>query len=137
MPSAHGFQTPDDRQRTHRLLLADYDRIDPAVRAVLAEFASASALDGAAVRGSREELTWGLGDADAGAALAVVVRLVLAGVDWTPWLAVAVTEAAAGDPENVLTLPGALRRATTLPARLADAPHGVWHHEERRHWGVH
>jgi hypothetical protein len=135
MPSAHGFQTPEDRQRTHRLLLADYDRIDPAVRAVLAEFAAASALgDGVAVRGLREELTWGLGEGDG---TAVAVRLVLAGADWTPWLAVAVTEPAATDPENVLDLPGALRRASTFPARLADAPHDVWHHEERRHWGVH
>jgi hypothetical protein len=136
MPSEHGFQTPDDRQRTRRLLLADYDRIDPAVRAVLAEFAAASALGDCAVRGLREELAWDLGDTDAAAALAVV-RLVLAGADWTPWLAVAVTEAAATDPENVLALPGALRRASTVPARLADAPHDVWHYEERRHWGVH
>ena len=135
MPSEHGFQTPEDRRRTQRLLQADYDRIDPAVRAVLLEFAAASALgDGVAVRGSREGLTWGLGE---GGAPAVAVRLVLAGEGWTPWLAVAVTQAAATDPENVLALPGALRRASTFPARLADAPHNVWHHEERRHWGAH
>jgi hypothetical protein len=75
-------------------------------------------------------------DGDAVAEMAVAVYLVLAGEDWTPWLVVEVAEAGAGVPENVLTLPGALRRATSFPARL-EAPHQVWHYHERRQWGVH
>ncbi len=47
------------------------------------------------------------------------------------------TDEAARVPENVLTLPGALRRATSFPARLEDAPHHVWHYQERREWGAH
>ena len=138
MPSKHGFQTPDDQRRTHQLLLADYDRIDAAVREVLADFARASELPaGYEPHAFRDELTWGVGDGEAPAAMPVAVHLVLAGEEWTPWLAVAVGEEAAGVPENVLTLPGALRRATTFPARLADAPHHVWHYQERQHWGVH
>ena len=137
MPSKHGFQTPDDQRRTHRLLLEDYDRIDAAVRDVLADFASASELDGQCQpHGFRAELAWGVGDGDTVAALPVAVHLVLAGEDWTPWLVVEVTEEAAGVPENVLTLPGALRRATTFPARL-EAPHHVWHYHDRRQWGTH
>ena len=137
MPSKHGFQTPNDQRRTHRLLLEDYDRIDAAVRDVLADFASASELDGRCQpHGFRAELAWGVGDGDTVAALPVVVHLVLAGEDWTPWLVVEVTEEAAGVPENVLTLPGALRRATTVPARL-EAPHHVWHYHDRRQWGTH
>ncbi len=137
MPSKHGFQTPDDQRRTHGMLLADYDRIDAAVREVLGDFAEASELDGRwRPRGFRDELAWGVGDGDAPAALTVAVHLVLAGEEWTPWLVVEVTEAAARVPENVLTLPGALRRATTFPARL-EAPHHVWHYHERRAWGAH
>ena len=138
MPSKHGFQTPDDQRRTHRLLLADYDRIDAAVREVLTDFATASELDALwQPQGFRDELGWGVGDGDTLAGMPVAVHLVLAGQDWTPWLVVEVTEAAAEVPENVLTLPGALRRATSFPARLEDAPHHVWHYQERREWGAH
>jgi len=138
MPSEHGFQTPDDQRRTHAMLLADYDRVDAAVREVLADFARASELPaGHAPRAFRDDLAWGVGEGDDLGVMPVAVRLVLAGEEWTPWLAVAVGEEAAGVPENVLTLPGALRRATTFPARLEEAPHHVWHHQERRHWGAH
>ncbi len=138
MPSTHGFQTPEDQRRTHRLLLADYDRIDAAVREVLTDFARASELDGEFQScGFRDALAWGVGDGESLAEMSVAVHLVLAGQDWSPWLVVNIGEEAAGVPENVLTLPGALRRATTLPARLEDAPHHVWHYHERRQWGVH
>ncbi len=138
MPSKHGFQTSDDQRRTYQLLLADYDRIDAAVREVLTDFATASTLDAQwQPHGFRDALAWGVGDGDILAGMPVAVHLVLAGEPWTPWLVVEVTEAAARVPENVLTLPGALRRATSFPARLEDAPHHVWHYQERREWGAH
>ncbi len=136
MPSKHGFQTPADQQRTQRLLLADYDCIDAAVREVLADFAAASELAGPEPQGFREALAWGVGGGDTIDDMPVAVHLVLAGEAWSPWLVVDVTEEGAAVPENALTLPGALRRATSFPARL-EAPHHVWHYQERREWGLH